>query len=82
MESLTSRGEITAHSVARIGRFQQLDLALTGREQGRPYPLIGKVSLPQDRQTERIAIEAVPLGEPSYHDPHMMNASYHGESPP
>ena len=44
--------------------------------------LIGQVRFPKDRQIEGVAIEAVGVGQPSHHDPDMMNASYHDESPP
>ena len=82
MEPLAASGQEAAHPVVEVDGLEQLDLALAGGEQRRPDALVGELGLLDHGQPERVAIERVGIGQPFHHDPDMMNASYHGESPP
>ena len=77
VQPLAALGEEAAHRRRRAQRLQQLDLAVAGGEQRGLHTLLGDLRLPQQGQSEHVAIERVRIGETLHHDSHVMNPSNH-----
>src|SRR5207247_4562768 len=61
-------------------RREQLDLAVTGRQERGAHALIPDQRLLHERQTEGVAVEPIRLCEVPDHDAHVMNPSHHARS--
>src|SRR2546422_8637749 len=81
VKSLAVPGQEAPDARRRIQRLEQLDLALARAEQGRPYVLVRDRRLLEERQPERVAVEAIRVRQPIHHDADVVNASHHARSP-
>src|SRR5262249_57368239 len=80
MQTLAAPGQEPPDTTVRVKGLQQLDLALTGREQHGTDTLVGDFGLLEQRQAEGVAIEATRFAEMLHHDPDVMDPSNHARS--
>ena len=77
MQALTALGEEARDAGIGARRLEQLDLAVAGGEQRGAHALIGDLRLADERQTERVAPEAIRLVEILHDDADVMDIGDH-----
>src|SRR5437867_11408338 len=77
VEPFAVPGQKAPDARRRVQRLEELDLGLAGAEQRGPHVLIRDRRLGDERQPQRVTVEAIRLRQPVHDNADVVNPSHH-----